>query len=247
MFSYNMEGKVVIITGSTRGIGKVTAQAYSESGALPIIVGRDKDRAQAVAKELGAPAWYAVDLRDVAAAKEMIDSVVEKFGKIDVLINNAGIPDATPIEGIDEELWDSVIDNNLKTAFFCSKFAYEHMKAAGRGRIISIASAAGRTGGIRASAAYSASKSGIIGLTMTFARRGAAFGVCANAIAPGFVEGGMTRIYTPEQRSEFTSDILMGRFGERSEIACAALFLGSDAASFITGAVLDVNGGMFMG
>jgi 3-oxoacyl-[acyl-carrier protein] reductase len=247
-----MEGKVVIVTGAARGIGRVIAQTLAENGALPVVVDIDEQAAGQAAAELAGvtgkePAYRAADLTDVSAVKAMVDSVYHTYGEIDALVNNAGILDSASIEELEEEQWDRVIDCNLKSAFFCSKFVYRYMKEQGYGRIVNVASVAGRMGGIGAGCAYAASKGGMIGMTMNFARKCAPFGVCVNAVAPGTVESGMSAGFTPEQAERIYATIPMRRFAALSEIASAALFLASDASSYMTGAVLDVNGGMFMG
>jgi len=248
---FSVEGKVVIVTGSAQGIGKEIAKAFAENKALPVVVDIKKAEAENTAKELAEitgkePVWYAVDLTNVSEIKRFIDDVVARFGKIDVLVNNAGILDFSQIEDLEEEQWDRVIECNLKSVFFCSKYTFEKMKAAGKGRIINVASVAGRMGGISAGCAYAASKGGMIALTMSFARKAAPFGVSVNAIAPGTVEKGMSSNFTPEQSRKVFDTIPMQRFAKLSEIAYATLFLATDASSYMCGAVLDVNGGMYM-
>ncbi|MCL2580514.1 MAG: 3-oxoacyl-ACP reductase FabG [Oscillospiraceae bacterium] len=252
MHGFGMDDKIAVITGAAQGIGRAIAQAFAESGALPVVVDINESAAKNAAEELSAttgkePAWYAADLTDVAAVKQMVGDIVKQHGQVDVLVNNAGILDNSLIEELDEDHWDKVIDCNLKSAFFCSKYVYEHMKAAGKGHIVNVASVAGRMGGHSVGCAYAASKGGMIGLTMNFARKAAPFGVCVNAIAPGTVESGMALDFTPEQTERLHAAIPTRRFGKLSEIASATLFLGSDASSYMCGAVLDVNGGMHMG
>ena len=252
MDALNLKGKFVIVTGSAQGIGKSIAQAFAENGAMPIVVDINEGASEITAKELAKitgkePAWHCADLTNVSSVKKMINSIAEKYGRIDILVNNAGILDNSTIEELEEDHWDRVIDCNLKSAFFCSKYAFEHMKAVGKGHIVNVASVAGRMGGISAGCAYAASKGGMIGLTMNFARKAAPFGVSVNAIAPGTVESGMALNFTPEQTQRIASAIPMRRFAKLCEIASAVLFLSSDSASYMCGAVLDVNGGMHMG
>jgi len=231
--------RTVIVTGAAQGIGEAIAKAFAENGDLPIIL----DINQPGDKE---SIWYRVDLTDAKAVKQAVEDIAKKYGKIDVLVNNAGILDNSTIEELEEDHWDRVIDCNLKSAFFCSKYVYEHMKSAGKGNIVNVASVAGRMGGISVGCAYAASKGGLIAMTMNFARKAAPFGVSVNAIAPGTVESGMALNFTPEQTQRLAAAIPMKRFAKLSEIAKAVLFLSSDASAYMCGAVLDVNGGMYM-
>ncbi len=168
------------------------------------------------------------------------------FGQIDILFNNAGIMYPTPVEDISEEEWDEVLDVNLRGVFFCCQAVTPIMKKRRQGKILNIASLAGKVGGIVAGAHYSASKAGVICLTKTFARELAPFGVTVNGIAPGPVDTDMGRLFSPQAREDLIQKCPLGRFADTEDIAQAALFLVSDGAKHITGAILDVNGGMLM-
>lgn len=252
MNPFSMDGHIVIVTGAAQGIGRAIAQGLAENGAIPVIADINGEAAAKAAAELAQligkePCYYAVDLTNAAAVQLMAENIFEKFGRIDALVNNAGILDNSLIEELEEESWDRVIDCNLKSAFFCSKYVYKYMKEQGRGHIVNVASVAGRMGGHSVGCAYAASKGGMIGMTMNFARKSAPFGVCVNAVAPGTIESGMSADFTPEQSERLFSNIPMRRFGGLNEIANAVIFLACDASSYMTGAVVDVNGGMFMG
>jgi len=247
----NLAGKVAIVTGAGKGIGREVAFAIAENDGMPVVVDIDRQSAETTAREIAAitgqaPCFQIADMSEVGAVEAMVDAVYKQFGKIDILVNNAGILDNSLIEELEEEQWDRVIDINLKSAFFCSKFVYSHMKESGSGQIVNIASVAGRMGGHSVGCAYAASKAGIIGMTKNFARKCAPYGIGVNAVAPGTVESDMSRQFTPEQLERLYANIPMKRLGTPKEIANAVVFLASGASAFITGAVIDVNGGMHM-
>ncbi|MBN1671960.1 MAG: 3-oxoacyl-ACP reductase FabG [Kiritimatiellae bacterium] len=246
-----MEKPIAIVTGAGQGIGRAIAFALAKDGVVPVVADLNSDTAHAVAAKLAAAGvdalGIAVDVSDVAAVDRMVQRVADKYGTVHILVNNAGILHATPIEDIREEEWDQIMAVNLKSVFFCSQKVLPHMKRNGKGRIINISSLAGRMGGYKNGLAYSASKAGIIGLTMGFARRVAMHGITVNAVAPGTTESDIIRPFSDDKIAELRSRVPLGRLGKPEDIAELVRFLASDAAGFITGAVIDVNGGMFMG
>ncbi|MEW6679516.1 MAG: SDR family oxidoreductase, partial [bacterium] len=187
-----------------------------------------------------------VDNSDIKQIEKMINKVLDKFGQIDVLVNNAGISEIKKIEEISENDWDKIMDTNLKGAFFCSQFVFNHMKKRKTGRIINIASQAGTTGGFFIGAHYSASKGGIICLTKTFAKAGASFGIFVNTVSPGLVKTDMVKSFSGKIRKDLIGKIPLRRMANPEEIANVVTFLASDDASYITGANIPVNGGMLM-
>ena len=176
----------------------------------------------------------------------LVEFGMQSFGHIDILVNNAGICPLTTIEDITQQEWDEVLNINLRGVFFCCQAATPIMKEQRRGRILSLASIAGKIGGISAGVHYSVSKAGVICLTKAFARALAPFGVTVNALAPGPIDTPMTQAFPPDVRANFAQTTPLGRLGDVEDITEAALFLLSDAAKHITGEILDVNGGLLM-
>lgn len=243
----NLKDKVVIITGSGRGIGKSLALRFAQAQAKIVISDiNDADIAQTVSEiegmgveALGVKANVAV----MADCENLVDKTKEKFGKIDVLINNAGITRDTLLMRMSEEDWDSVIAVNLKGVFNCSKAAVKIMMRQKFGNIINIASVVGVTGNA-GQANYSASKGGVIAFTKTLAMEYAGRNIRANAIAPGFIITEMTAQLSEEVRAEWAKKIPLQRGGTPEDVANAALFLASDLSSYITKQTLVVDGGM---
>lgn len=243
--------KVVLITGGTRGIGKACALAFAKKGYnVAFTYFSSEKKAIALEKEingLGVNVFCAkMDSSKKQQVENMINLVLDKFGQIDVLVNNAGISEIKKIEEIGENDWDKIMDTNLKGVFFCSQLVFNHMKKRKTGRIINMASQAGTTGGFFIGAHYSTSKGGIICLTKTFAKVGAQFGVLVNSVSPGLVETDMVKPFSDKIRKDLTGKIPLGRMAEPEEIANVVTFLASDDASYITGANIPVNGGMLM-
>ena len=187
-----------------------------------------------------------VDLGNTDEIAQMIDTVVARYGRLDILVNNAGILTNTQYDSVTGEEWDRMLNINLKGVFFASREAIRPMKAQGWGRIISISSMAGRSGGISAGSAYVAAKAAIIGLTRHLAKKVAADGITVNAVAPGTIESDMLKDFTQADLEAIYKTIPMGRLGKPEEIAETIAFIASDAAAFMTGAILDVNGGNYM-
>ena len=244
-----LKDKVALITGAAQGIGKAIALKLADSGADVVIVDMNLEKAQATAKEIEGCGKRAIALKaNVANLQEteaMIDETVAKLGAIHILVNNAGITRDALILRMKEEDWDAVISVNLKGVFNCTKAAVKHMVKQRYGRIINIASIVGEMGNA-GQANYSASKAGVIALAKTVAREFASRNITCNAIAPGFIETAMTQALSEKVREELAKQIPMARLGTPEDVAEGVLFLVSDSSNYITGQVLNINGGMYM-
>lgn len=243
-----MDKRVALITGGAMGIGGAISRELSDKGAVVVIADINEKEAVKTIKELKGQASYIyTDVSKVDSLRDMVSLTIEKYGRIDILINNAGILSKAGALDLKEDEWDSVIDINLKSVMFASQYALNHMTRAGWGRIVNIASVAARMGGISAGCAYAASKAGILGLTMSMARKMAGYGITINAIAPGPTRSELFKGFSEGEIANLNASIPVGRLGEPVDIAKAAAFLASDDAGFITGTVLDINGGMHIG
>ena len=245
-----LEGKVAVVTGASGGIGRAIAVAFGKAGAsVAVHYNGNEAKAAAVKAEIeeagGKAEIFRCNVADFDACSDFIKSVVKTFGKIDILVNNAGITRDGLVMGMSEEDFDAVIDTNLKGSFNCIRFASRQMMRKKYGRIINITSVSGVAGNA-GQANYSASKAGLIGLTKSVAKELASRNITANAIAPGFVKTEMTDVLSDEVKEAAMKQIPLGRFAEPEDIANAAVFLASDMASYITGQVLLVDGGMVM-
>ncbi len=244
MTTIDLTGRTAFVTGSTRGIGLAVARALHAAGAQVAIVGREASRAQAVAAEFGDRATgVGCDVADRAQVEAALTAAEAALGPIDILVNNAGLTRDNILLRLTDEDWDLVLDANLKGAFFTIRAVIKGMMKRRSGRIINITSVVGLTGN-KGQANYAASKAGLIGLTKSVAKEYAARGVLANCVAPGFIETDMTAALPSEARAALLEDIALGRLGRPDDIAAAVLFLASDLASYITGQVLVVDGGM---
>ena len=243
---FALTGKTALVTGANRGIGKAIALILAQAGAKVALVGRNLAQLEAVADIIRPERETSVFRADVsvkAQVDQMVTQAVEAFGHLDILVNNAGINQSAPIEELEERAWDNVLNINLKGTYFCIKSAVPVMRKQGSGRIINIASISGQTGGVAAGANYSASKGGMVAMTKTLARELAPFSITVNAIAPGQIDTSMGAV--PAERLEkLLEQIPLRRLGVPEDIAYATLFLASDEAGYITGATLDVNGGI---
>lgn len=243
-----LENQIALVTGAGRGIGKAIAMELAAEGARVIVnYNGSGERAEEVVSLIGQNGGMAeavhCNVADFAAVRDMVQNCIRKYGRLDILVNNAGITRDNLFVGMSEEDYDAVMDTNLKGAFFCARHAARQMLRQKYGRIINISSVSGVMGNA-GQTNYSASKAGIIGLTKAAARELAGRGITVNAIAPGFIDTEMTQALSGQVREAAACGIPMKRFGEPVEIARAAVFLASADASYITGQVLCVDGGM---
>jgi 3-oxoacyl-[acyl-carrier protein] reductase len=244
------ESKVAIITGSARGIGRAIAETLARRGCDVVIADINLELAEATAKEIAAATGrktlaVQVNVSDFASANALVERTLAEFGKVDILVNNAGLTRDKLIMRMEETDWDIVLDVNLKGAFNCSKAVVRPMMKQRYGRIVNISSVSGQAGQT-GQANYSASKAGLIGLTKALARELASRQITVNAVAPGFVLTALTQDLSAELKEAILKATPLGRMGTPEEIAYAVAFLASDEASYITGQVLAVDGGMVM-
>ena len=242
----DLTGRVALVTGSTRGIGRSIAETLAACGARVAVVGRDAAKASEVAAKISPEArGFACDVADIASVTALITSVEEAFGSVDILVNNAGLTRDNIMLRLKDDDWDAVIDANLRGAFVAIRAATRGMMKRRWGRIINISSVVGLVGN-KGQSNYAASKAGLIGLTKSVAKEFASRNILANAIAPGFIETDMTGAMTAEARAVLTGSIPLERLGSPKDVAAMVAFLASDHASYITGQVLVVDGGMVM-
>ncbi|MEJ2635897.1 MAG: 3-oxoacyl-[acyl-carrier-protein] reductase [Calditrichia bacterium] len=244
-----LKDKIVIVTGSTRGIGAEIAREFARREASVIISGRNEEKLASIVaeiKEFGHPVEsMKVNISSSEDARKLAEHAIEKFGKIDVLVNNAGITRDNLLMRMNEAEWDEVLATNLKGTFNCIKAVTRQMMKQRYGRIINITSVIGQIGN-PGQANYAASKAGIIGLTKSVARELASRNITCNAIAPGFIETDMTAVLDTKVIENLKAQIPLGRLGATADVAKVVCFLATDDASYITGQIINVDGGMVM-
>lgn len=248
----DFRGRVALVTGGSRGIGRACALQMARLGARVAINYRENEAAaERVACEARAMGTEALTFRaDVTREPEVAElarSVIADFGRIDVLVNSAGISQIVSVPDLRDEDWDRMMAVNVKGTFFCCQHVLEHMVRRGGGRIVNVSSTAGQMGGFIVGVNYSASKAAVICMTKSLAKYAVAHGVTVNCVAPGLIDTEMTSAYPPERVASLVASIPMGRMGAADEVANSVVFLASDAASYITGITLYVNGGTYMG
>ena len=244
-----LANQIAVVTGAGRGIGRAIALKFANEGADVGVVSRTQENSEKVAAEiraLGRKAWaFAVDVSDSASVTAAAEKILAEAGKVDILVNNAGVTRDGLLMRMSDEDWDTVLNTNLKGAFFFTKAFSRAFARQRSGRIINISSVIGLIGNA-GQCNYAASKAGLIGFTQSVAKELASRGITVNAIAPGFVETDMTSQLKPEMRDAILKQIPLGSFGSAEDIAGAALFLAGPAARYVTGQVLTVDGGMVM-
>jgi len=247
---FDLEGKVAIVTGSAQGIGRAIALNLAQGGARIVLTDMREPKLDEVVKEIeaqgGKAIRFVVDVTDREAVRKVVDQTLETWEKIDILVNNAGITRDSLVMRMKVEDWQAVLKTNLDGAFYCIQAALPSMVRQRYGRIVSIASVVAQAGNV-GQANYISSKAGIIGLTKAVAAEVARRNITVNAVAPGFIATSMTENLPPEIKEKMLSLIPVGRMGTDTEIAVGVRFLVSEEARYITGHVLNINGGMFMG
>lgn len=245
---FSLDNKVAVITGGNRGLGRSMALALADAGADIVIVGRNEEKNNEVVEEIREKGRKAVsfptDLRDISAINNMVEEVIQEFGRLDVLVNNAGVSHTQFALDISESDWDKVMDLNVKSLFFCCQAAGRVMKRQGNGKIINLASVAGAVGDLGI-ATYTASKAAVINLTRSLALEWVRYGIQVNAIGPAYIETDMNSeaLSNPKVLNKIVKKTPMKRLGEPDELAGAVILLASDASSYITGQTIFVDGG----
>ncbi len=246
---FKLDGRVALVTGGNRGLGFAMARALAEAGASVVVTSRQEERAMKSAAKLAettgqSALGLAVDVTDATQIESMIETVVQEFGRIDILVNNSGINIRKPVEEFDEGSWDLVQNTNLKAPFLCSRAAVRFMKEQHYGRIINLSSMLGKVA-LPERSAYCSSKGGLIQLTRVMALEWAAYNITVNALCPGpfATEINIPVMNNPQAIQFFLNHIALGRWGKPEELGGAIVFLASDASSFMTGAALVMDGG----
>src|ERR1700722_1246020 len=246
----NLQGRIALVTGASQGIGRAVALELARAGAQVAGAARNEARLAEVVAEIesagGQAAAFALDVASEESIQACTKAVLERFGKVEILVNNAGITRDKLMMQMKREDWDDVLSTNLTGAFLLTQALLRPMLKNRWGRIINISSVVGRTGQ-GGQVNYASSKAGLIGMTRALAREVGSRGITVNAVAPGYIETPMTAVLNDEQPAAMMASIPLGRAGTDLEVAQCVAFLASDAAAYITGSVLDVNGGMFMG
>ena len=246
----SLSGRVAFVTGASQGIGRTCALRLAKDGAAVAVAARNQEKLNELVAEISAAGGkataFALDVADEEQVKATIKSIIAQFGKVDILVNNAGITRDQLVMRMKRADWDAVLQTNLTSAYLCIQAVMSSMLKQRWGRIINITSIFGQMGQA-GQANYSASKAGLIGLTMAIAREVGSRNITCNAIAPGFIETAITAVLSDEFKQTAVKQIPLARVGSPEDVAGAVAFLASDDASYITGHVLNVNGGMLMG
>jgi 3-oxoacyl-[acyl-carrier protein] reductase len=244
---FRVDGRTALVTGASRGLGKSIAILLAQAGAKVALTARNVELLHETAGVIQAAGGEALvlpaDLREAATCRELVEAVRARWGRLDILVNNAGVGAAGPIDSVTEAQWDDILDTNLKAMFLLSQAAAPLMREQRWGRIVNISSIAAQTGGVSGAVAYSASKGGALAFTKSLARDLAPYGITVNAITPGQIQTDMGSV-SPDRLPEILRLIPLGRLGVPEDIAYPTLFLCSEEAGYITGATLDVNGGI---
>jgi 3-oxoacyl-[acyl-carrier protein] reductase len=245
-----LKGRVALVTGASQGIGRACALALAREGATVAVAARNREKLDEVVSAItgagGSAAAFVIDVGDEEQIKVGIKAAIAQFGKIDILVNNAGVTRDQLLMRMKRADWDVVLNTNLTSAYLCMQQVIGSMLKQRWGRIINITSVFGQMGQA-GQANYAASKAGLIGLTLAMAREVASRNITCNAVAPGFIETSMTAVLSDEFKENAVKSIPLGRVGSPEDVANAVRFLASDEASYITGHVLSVNGGLLMG
>lgn len=246
-----LKGKKALVTGATKGIGRRIAYKLASAGVHLVVAGRSEERARETVHELEQfpvkTRYFLGDISDERMCESLVHDAANFLDGMDILVNCAGVLTATPIEHITRVEWDHMLAVNLTGTFFMIQQSIPYLKKSNAGRIINISSNAGRMGGFENSQAYTASKGGMIAITKGIARQLAPFGITVNVVCPGTTETEMVKEYSEEKIKRLKQRIPLGRLGKPEETAATVCFLASEEAGFITGAALDVNGGLYMG
>ncbi len=243
-----LDGKVALVTGGARGIGRATAELLASEGARVAVADVNLSGAEDVVSGIeargGEALALAADVSDPEQIDAMYDAVLRRFGRVDILHNNAGIFTKTPIDELELEGWDRLMNVNLRGAFLVAQRALRIMKTQGSGRIINMSSMAGQVGGVVAGADYAASKAAIACLTKSMAKWGGPYGILVNSLCPGVIDTAMPAQFPPDRLAAMIAATPLQRMGTADEVAKVVLFLASDLSSFVTGTHIDINGGL---
>jgi 3-oxoacyl-[acyl-carrier protein] reductase len=249
--SFSLDGKVALVTGGSQGIGEAISKAFGLAGAHVVVAARSEEKAASSARAIteagGKAEFLRLDVADPASVSAAFKAIVERHGKLDVLVNNAGITDDGLILRMSKDSWDRVIATDLTGVFLCAQEAAKIMiKKRVAGRIVNITSVVGLMGN-PGQTNYAAAKAGVVGFTKALAREIGSRGITVNAVAPGYIETSMTDGLSDDQKKALVGEIVLGRLGTGADVAGAVVYLASDAAGYVTGTCLNVSGGLYIG